>query len=214
MKDTGRADFIEGGYQIERCGKIEAASRPGVLEAPGADTRRFVLMQWDDSVPEGAVRIPLCAKDGSVRAYALVDAADAEFINQWRWCLHPDGYARRTKYLGYQSRPMYKTYSMHRELVQIPVDERVEVDHINRVRLDNRRSNLRVLPLGKNAQNRRATGGSSVHRGVYWSKEAQKWKAVINVNKSPKGLGFFDDELEAAEAARQARKRYFPYSVD
>jgi hypothetical protein len=30
--------------------------------------------------------IPLRAADGSVRAYAIVDDADVDFLDQWRWC--------------------------------------------------------------------------------------------------------------------------------
>lgn len=34
---------------------------------------------------QDTVRIPLRARDGSIRAYALVDAADAEWLSQWTW---------------------------------------------------------------------------------------------------------------------------------
>lgn len=31
------------------------------------------------------MKIPLRAKDGSVRAYALVDDEDFEWLSRWRW---------------------------------------------------------------------------------------------------------------------------------
>lgn len=50
-------------------------------------------------VPEavGVAHIPLSARDGSIRAYAIVDATDAHWINQWRWHLDK-GYARRNEW--------------------------------------------------------------------------------------------------------------------
>ena len=39
------------------------------------------------------VLIPLRARDGGVRAFAIVDAADADFVDQWRWRLNANGYA-------------------------------------------------------------------------------------------------------------------------
>jgi hypothetical protein len=34
--------------------------------------------------------IPLRARDGSVKAWALIDAADAAWLNQWRWSMFPN----------------------------------------------------------------------------------------------------------------------------
>ena len=46
-------------------------------------------MHPDDTCPDGAVRIPLRARDGSIRAYTVVDAADAEAARLARARLMP-----------------------------------------------------------------------------------------------------------------------------
>lgn len=151
-------------------------------------------------------RIPLRARDGSVRAYALIDAADAEWAAQWRWCLDGDGYAVRSTGHG----PLLR---LHRELLSLTGDASVDVDHIDGSPLNNRRSNLRILPKGGNAQNRRnSAGSSSQYRGVHWNKG--RWKACIWSNGKLHYLGRFTSEEEAAEVARKARAALMPYATN
>lgn len=58
-----------------------------------------------------------------------------------------------------------------------------QIDHINRVRYDNRISNLRDVSNATNSKNRnisiRNTSGST---GVYWRKDAKKWRSNIIIN--------------------------------
>jgi hypothetical protein len=76
-----------------------------------------------------------------------------------------------------------------------------EIDHINRVRFDNRRVNIQVATRSQNMQNS-GLGRNNVsgHRGVGWNKQHQKWRARINVNSVKIWLGNFDT-VEAAVAA-------------
>ncbi len=152
---------------------------------------------------DDTVRIPLRARDGSVRAYALIDAADTDFVNQWRWCLSRNGYAQR------------ENHWMHRDLLGLTPGDGLEGDHINRNRLDNRRSNLRKVTKRGNRQNvssnRRST---SIYRGVSWSSKQKKWVSQIKVNKQNIVLGMFDNEEHAAEVARRARHQNMPFSHD
>src|SRR5688572_13204571 len=77
--------------------------------------------------PDGSVGIPLRAQDGSIRAWAIVDASDADFASQWLWCL-VEGYAARTVY---PDDGRY-TVKLHRALLGLVPGDGLEGDHISR----------------------------------------------------------------------------------
>jgi hypothetical protein len=164
---------------------------------------------------DDTVRIPLRAKDGSVRAYALVDAADAEFVGRWTWRLDAQGYAGRGERVGGRTGP-YTHIFLHRELLGLPRgDQAIITDHINRDRLDNRRANLRALLKASNPQNVPSyRGASSQYRGVSWMKRNRKWIAYVQIEGKQHYLGLFVSEDEAASAAKAARVRLLPYATD
>ncbi|MGE3267179.1 MAG: AP2 domain-containing protein [Chloroflexota bacterium] len=155
--------------------------------------------------------IPLHTRAGSIRAYAVVDAADAEWASQWRWSLDSDGYAVRSTY-DHGRRRLLK---LHRALLGLIHGDDTEGDHIDRDRLNDRRNNLRATTREGNGQNVSSFSGStSEFRGVSWENGRQKWRADIKANGRSKNLGYFDTESEAAEAARLARARLMPFAVD
>lgn len=163
--------------------------------------------------PDGlTVDIPLRRRDGSVRGYARVDAADAEWVNRWYWHLDGDGYARRneTRADGRQD-----TILLHRALLGLVKGDGLDGDHRDRDRLNDTRGNLRIIPKAGNAQNCPSLrGAASSYRGVYWKKEHGKWAAQVRANGKYKHVGYFTSELEAAEAARAARAQLMPYALD
>lgn len=173
---------------------------------PSRDTERGDLpMQSHDT----SVRIPLRARDGSVRAYATVDA-DADWVNQWRWTLS-NGYACR--WARQSGRRL--TLPLHRELLGLYRGDHLQGDHIDRDRLNCRRSNLRVLTLAQNNQNRSSVpGSSSEHRGVCWDTRMGRWVVHVKLAGKMHYFGRYVDELEAAEVARAARLRLLPFSVE
>lgn len=76
-----------------------------------------------------------------------------------------------------------------------------EIDHINRIRNDNRIENLRDITHQQNGFNRNA-------KGYYWYKPNKKWLAQIVVNKKHIYLGSFTNEQDAREAYLQAKEQY------
>jgi hypothetical protein len=79
--------------------------------------------------------------------YALVSEEDYEDLSRWRWRRNPGGYAQRGGTVDGKQVTVY----MHRYIMK--PGEWQTVDHINRNRLDNRRSNLRVCTYSENCEN-------------------------------------------------------------
>lgn len=86
----------------------------------------------------------------------------------------------------------------------VPGDGKM-VDHEDRDKLNNQKSNLRLSTKVGNGQNMRSRGGSSRYRGVSWDHRRQKWKAQATLYGKNYCMGRFDDELEAALAAEAWR---------
>lgn len=84
------------------------------------------------------------------------------------------------------------------------------VDHINRNPFDNRESNLRVVTIKQNSQNRSSSKNStSKYIGVSFDSETGKWKSTIMVNYKSINLGRFNNEIDAAKTRDIATKKYF-----
>lgn len=75
------------------------------------------------------------------------------------------------------------------------------IDHINRIKTDNRICNLRLTDKFKNHQNQTA-------RGYYFLKDNNKYFASINVNKKKIYLGCYSTEAEAKIAYDAAKEKY------
>lgn len=157
-------------------------------------------------------RIPLCAKDGSVRAHALVDASDHAQLARHRWRLQEHGYAVRHEYIDHTHS---RSIRMHRQIMGV-TDPETHIDHINGDKLDNRRTNLRVATRSQNEQNRSGLNQNnrSGHRGVHWSKSEQKWKVQVTLDRKVHCLGTFDDLEEAARSASAFRAEHMPFAAD
>lgn len=89
------------------------------------------------------------------------------------------------------------------------------IDHVNRVKTDNRVANLREATQAQNMQN---IGISSRNKsgilGVCYTPEntVNKWRAYIVVGKKTKMLGSYPTKEKAAEARRIAEAQYHPFS--
>ena len=97
-----------------------------------------------------------------------------------------------------------KSYQSHRLIMLAFVGESdQEVDHINRIKTDNRFENLRYCNHSENALNRDWADNA---KGYYWDKN--KWRASITINNKVKHLGRFDKEEDAHKAFLEARLKY------
>lgn len=125
--------------------------------------------------------------------YALVDDADFEYLNKFKWCINNSGYAVRR--VGGRKA---KLTIMHRVLMG--AQEGQEVDHANRDKLDNRMSNLRFVTRAQNIANtplsKRNTSG---FKGVHWNKAKGKWQIRIGFEGKVVSLGYHNNKVEAAK---------------
>ena len=89
-----------------------------------------------------------------------------------------------------------------------------EIDHLNRVRSDNRISNLRLATQAENKQNtslrRDSTSG---HKGVSWHKRDKKWVAEIKLHGKKHYLGYFNNINDAIAARKSEESRLHPFAA-
>ncbi len=75
-----------------------------------------------------------------------------------------------------------------------------QIDHINRIKSDNRIENLRATDYSKNQMNTHARSNQSGFRGVRFINSTGRWAARIYQNGKEIRIGTFDS-AEAASAA-------------
>lgn len=136
---------------------------------------------------------------------ALVDDDDYEWLSRYKWCFLKAGYAIRG---AQHDDGRFKMVYMHRELRKAP--DGLQVDHISRDKLDNRKANLRIatqteqrgnMPLSKR--------NKSGYRGVYFRKDTKKWAAMISICDRGVNLGSYDTPELAAAAYDMAAIKHF-----
>lgn len=138
-----------------------------------------------------------------VRSVLEFDPGNGQFVwietGRRAGCLRPDGYWT----IGIGG----KLYLAHRLawFWMEGVWPKRRIDHINRVKGDDRWINLREATCAENAANSgaRSTSKSGV-KGVSWCKATQKWRATINMGGRQKSLGRFAALEDAAIAYQQA----------
>jgi len=104
-----------------------------------------------------------------------------------------------------------KAYKAHRLAWFYMTGEwpKYDIDHDDRVKTNNIFSNLKDSTKSENMKNRKKNkNNTSGFNGVYWDKEAKKWRVRIMVEGKLKHIGFFEDVNAAAEARLSANKQF------
>lgn len=84
-------------------------------------------------------------------------------------------------------------------------DGRVEVDHINGDKLDNRRENLRLVSVRQNAQNsKKHRDGHLCGTTKVKTPQVRQWKAGYKLGKKNVFIGYFLTQQEAHQAYMKA----------
>lgn len=135
---------------------------------------------------------------------ALVDDADFESLNRWKWFAQLRGktfYAFR----DYREGTHMKRIGMHTQILGA-----FPIDHFDRDGLNNQRGNLRPATRLQNGANRGPNKNNcSGFKGVHWHVACKKWRALISINGKHKHLGLFDTPALAAKAYDEAARAGF-----
>lgn len=84
------------------------------------------------------------------------------------------------------------------------------VDHVDRNKKDNRKSNLRFASLSNNRINSKLSSSNlSGIIGVSFEKDSKKWRAFIKKNKKMIYLGRYLNFEEAVKARLTGEKKYY-----
>lgn len=130
----------------------------------------------------------------------LIDVSDYPMVSEYRWVDKGSGYF----VTGIDGRLCY----LHRMLM--PSQRGIVCDHINRNKLDNRRSNLRYATQKENSRNRsKGVNNTSGYIGVCWHIRMKKYVAQIKVDGKIYNLGNFEAAEEAARARDKAALFFF-----
>lgn len=139
--------------------------------------------------------------------YFIIDADDYDLVKKYCWRKDITGYWA-TKYANGSKR---KQISLHRIIMlnhNLLIDKNKVVDHINRCRNDNRKSNLRLVSIKENNTNvSLSKNNTSGFKGVTYKNN--KWYAYLKQNKKQIHLGSFYDKEEAIKARLQGELKYY-----
>lgn len=89
-----------------------------------------------------------------------------------------------------------------------------EIDHIDRNKLNNSISNLRLAPNNgaDNMQNKNTyKNNASGVPGVWWRKEISKWRVFISIGGKRIWIGNYEDFFEAVCVRKSTEIKYFTF---
>lgn len=132
----------------------------------------------------------------------LVDEQDYEQFASERWFRSPNGYARRQ---GWNEDGTHWQIFLHREINKTP--PHLITDHINRNKLDNRRSNLRDATKGPNSANSKVREGRK-YKGVSFHAASGLWRCRVSCD-GKEYTSYHKSELDAAAHYGERAKTHF-----
>ena len=131
----------------------------------------------------------------------FIDKDDFEKCKKISWNIDSKGYANGgNKNVG--------KVRLHRYIMNPP--KNMQVDHINRNKLDNRKSNLRIVTNQENHFNRPLNkNNKSGIKGVYYNKVSNKWCCQITLNGKCVHSELFDIKEEAIAKRKLLENKFF-----
>lgn len=134
----------------------------------------------------------------------LVDDKDFVELSEYKWFITPNGYVYRTQHISFTDNRQIKTnVSMHRQILKVKKGE--QVDHINHIKLDNRRCNLRICTQSQNNANKI----KKELKGINFDKSRGKRLVRIACNGKQYNLGRYKLKEEAAHIYNQFAEQIY-----
>lgn len=142
----------------------------------------------------------LCLSNTTKRA--KVDNEDYPLLSRFCWFYDP-------KWNRAYTTIMTKNVSLSR-FIMPPHGAKLEVDHMNRDGLDNRKSNLRICTRIENEMNKTVRKNTaSGFKGVTWNHKNNTWRARLKKDGKFLHLGLFKNKKDAAKAYNEKAKEIY-----
>jgi hypothetical protein len=128
------------------------------------------------------------------------DLEDYNKIKDYCWIYTKSGYV--------VTRNNKETIYFHKYVMN--TSNELEVDHINRIKSDNRKLNLRPCTIKLNSQNKSlGTNNKSGIIGVYFCNTKNRWVAKIKLNRKTVKSKYFKNKDDAIKFRLLLEKQYF-----
>lgn len=142
-------------------------------------------------------------KQGAIKGKALIDLDDVDKCKRFKWGMYSNGYF-------YGNINKILRIRLHRFVLGLD-DWNInnEVDHINRNRADNRKSNLRIVNRSDNNKNRNKSCSKAVNMNndnVYFDKKRNHYYGRYNYQKITYNTSYYknrDDGLNEMNIIKQ-----------
>ena len=135
-------------------------------------------------------------KHKNIVGIGIIDIEDIDKCIYYRWSINNLGYI-----VTYKNN---KCILLHK-LILVNNDKTKVIDHINRNKLDNRKSNLRIVDHYINSHNRDIIKNN---KGIQFRKSDNKWIVTFYVKGKRMYFGSYANEEVASIVAKQYMKRY------
>jgi len=175
----------------------------------GINTRFKTKYDNDYEIDSGIITVRWINKKGVVFLIKM-DEDDEYLLKQGIVRVDNGGYVM----FKVKTVPKQKVQKLSRVVMNAP--DGLLVDHIHHDKLDNRKTQLRIVTNAENSQNKIGAmpHSKSGIRGVCWNKQQQKWTGAVSILGKQHHMGYFLTAAEAEKACISFRAKHMPFSQD
>lgn len=152
-------------------------------------------------INDDTARLIICNRQGAPINETIIDVVDVDQVKKHRWYMHGKGYVQA------QDVGMLHRFLLKPEYGEI-------IDHINKDKLDNRKSNLRIATLSENGYNSKLpVNNTSGIKGVTYHKQSDGWDSFLEKDgiATRKLFREFDDAVEHRQMLETSEPTFFNF---